>query len=114
MGWLLPLVAFAAMVAQDMLGTRLVQAEAAYRPHLAAAMDTAQDACWIASYGALGTALFNGHDLPLTAAVIACRLAADYSGTYSGVRLGAWLDREKRARRPAACCPHCAGARGAA
>lgn len=95
--WLLPLVAFAAMIAQDMLGSRLVQAEAHYRPHLAAAMDTAQDACAIASLGALGTSLFDHRDLALSAAVVACRLAADYSGTYAGVRLGAWLDRRKGA-----------------
>lgn len=106
-GWWLPVAAFFAMVAQDMLGTRLMQAEAGYRPHLAAAMDTLQDACWIASYGALGTALFAGRDLPLTVAVVGCRLAADYSGTYAGTRLGKWLDG--REPRPVPCCPHCPG-----
>jgi hypothetical protein len=94
-GWWLPVIAFVSMVAQDMLGTRLVQAEASYRPHLSAAMDTAQDACTITSLWAIGDSLFTGHDLLLTAAVIGARLLADYSGTYTGVRLGKFLDHRK-------------------
>lgn len=108
MGWWMPLVAFASMVVQDMLGTRLVQAEASYRAVLAGAMDTAQDACAMASWLILGDAVLIGHDYLLSSVVIGARLAADFSGTYTGTKLGERLDR----RKPAPCCPHCTGPHG--
>lgn len=94
-GWWLPLVAFVSMAAQDLLGVRLVQAEAAYRPHLAASMDTAQDICQLASLAAIGDGIVGGH-LLLAVATIAARLLADYTATYTGVRLGALLDRNRK------------------
>lgn len=92
--WLLPLAAFAAMAGQDVLGTLLVQAEASYRAHRAGLLDALQDLCWIASYIAIGDSLLVGHDYALSAVVIAARLAADYSATYTGVRIGRRLDRK--------------------
>lgn len=97
MSWLwLPLLAFGAMFPQDVLGSIMVRAEAQGRAHLAAACDTLQDACGLMSLGALGGSVLTGGTLALTAtsaAVIAARLLADYSGTFTGVRLGQRLDR---------------------
>jgi hypothetical protein len=90
--WLVPL-AFAAMFAQDVLGVLMVQAEAAYRAHRAALLDTAQDACRIVGLLVNAGTVLLSHDLPLSAAVIGATLAADYSGSYTGVRLGQRLDR---------------------
>lgn len=90
--WLLPFAAFTAMAGQDVLGTLLVQAEAAYRAHRAGLLDAAQDLCWIASYLAIGDALLVGHDWLLSGVVIAARLAADYLATSAGVRIGRRLD----------------------
>lgn len=96
MHWLLVPAAFAAMAAQDVLGALLVQSEAAYRAHRAALLDMTQDACRIA--GLLinaGTVLIT-RDMPLSAAVIAATLAADYIATYHGVKLGQHLDKRKQ------------------
>jgi hypothetical protein len=94
--WPVP-AAFAAMFLQDVLGVWLVQAEAARLAHRAARWDTAQDACRFAGQAAgLGTVLL-GHDLAVKAAVVAATLTADYLGTYTGVRLGQWLDKRKGA-----------------
>ena len=92
MSWLLVPLAFAAMFAQDVLCVVMVRAEGSGRAHRAAACDTLQDACGLASLGAVGSSLFIGNDLALSAAVTAARLAGDYAGTYTGVRLGVWLD----------------------
>lgn len=99
MSWLLVPLAFCSMFAQDVLGSIMMQAESRFRPHLAASMDTLQDAFVITSLLTLGDAALGGGKLALSAtsaAVIAGRLAADYSGTYWGVRLGQrlmkWLD----------------------
>lgn len=94
MGWWLVPVSFAAMFAQDVLGVIMVRAETAGRGHRAGLCDVAQDACVIVQLATFGDALFVAHDVPLSAAVIAARLAADYLGTRSGVRLGKWLDRK--------------------
>jgi hypothetical protein len=94
--WLLPLLAYAAMVVQDVLGSVMVMAEAGRRPHTAALCDMAQDAAVMASLGSFTGALLT-RDVPLTAAVVAARLAADYSGTYAGVRLGARLIKPLKA-----------------
>jgi len=90
---LLAVAAYVSMFAQDVLGTIMVRAESAGHAHRAASMDTAQDVCWLASFYAIGDSLFTGHPLPVVVAIIAARLCADYSGTYTGVRLGKWIDR---------------------
>ena len=93
MSWLLVPLAFAAMFAQDVLSVWLVRAEAQGRAHAAARWDTAGDACRLAGQAtAIGTVLL-GHDLPLKIAVVAATLAADYCGTYAGVRLSARLEK---------------------
>jgi len=97
-GWWLPAVSAAAMVCQDVLGVLMVQAEASYRAHRAAACDVAQDACRITSLMIIGSTVLVGRDVALSAAVIAATLAADYIGTWSGVRLGERLDRRKEQR----------------
>jgi hypothetical protein len=90
--WLLVPLAFLAMAAQDILCVVMVRAEGTGRAHRAAACDTLQDACGLASLGAVGGSLFVGGDLLLSGAVVAARLAGDYAGTYAGVRAGVWLD----------------------
>lgn len=87
-GWWLVPVAFFAMFLQDILSTVLVQAESDGRAHLAASMDTLGDVCALASLGAVGGSVLTGNDWLLSACVIAARLGADYSGTYTGVRVG--------------------------
>jgi hypothetical protein len=93
--WLLVPLAFAAMAVQDVLCVVMVRAEGTGRAHRAACCDLLQDACGLASLGAVGSSVFVGHDPLLSAAVIGARLAGDYAGTYSGVRLGVWLDQPK-------------------
>jgi hypothetical protein len=92
MTWLLVPLAFAAMALQDVLCVVMVRAEGTGRAHRAAVCDTLQDACGLASLGAVGGSLLIGGDVLLSGAVVAARLAGDYAGTYSGVRLGVWLD----------------------
>ncbi|MGH3743721.1 MAG: hypothetical protein ACRDTP_02545 [Mycobacteriales bacterium] len=92
MSWLLVPLAFAAMFAQDVLCVVMVRAEGTGRAHRAAACDLLQDACGLASLGAVGGSLLVSGDLALSAAVIAARLAGDYAGTFAGVRAGVWLD----------------------
>jgi hypothetical protein len=91
--WLLAPLAFIAMAGQDVLGVLMVQAEASYRAHRAAALDMAQDACRLAGLLINGGTVLLSHDLALSAAVIGATLAADYCATYAGVRLGERLDR---------------------
>lgn len=90
--WLVPL-AFGAMAVQDVICVLMVRAETSGRAHRAAACDMLQDACGLASLGAVGSSLLIGSDLALSAAVVAARLAGDYAGTWAGVRLGVWLDK---------------------
>lgn len=90
--WWLPLVAFCAMVPQDILGVLLVRAEVAGRAHRAGLLDVAQDACRIAGLLVNAGTILLARDLPLSAAVVGATLAADYIGTYAGVRLGQRLD----------------------
>lgn len=96
--WLVPL-AFASMFFQDILATVLVQAESDGRAHLAASMDTAGDVCALASLGAVGGSVLSGNDWLLAACVISARLGADYSGTYTGVKVGNRI--RAKVRRPA-------------
>ena len=93
--WLLVPLAFAAMFSQDVLSVWLVRAEAQGRAHAAARWDTAGDACRIAGMYAGMDALLLSTDLPLKAAVIAATLCADYLGTLTGVRLGAYLEKRR-------------------
>ena len=100
MGWALPLLAFAAMFCQDVICVVMVRAETSGRAHLAAAGDLLQDACGLASLGALGDSAIAGGGLALSAsalAVVAGRLAGDYFGTYTGVRLGVLIDKRRGA-----------------
>jgi hypothetical protein len=102
MSWLLlPLASFAAMFAQDVLCVVMVRAEASGNGHRAGACDVAQDWCAIVQLGTVGDALFVSHDLPLSVAIIAARLAADYLGTRTGVWLGKRLDERGSRADPA-------------
>lgn len=97
MSWLLVPLAFAAMFCQDILSVWLVRAESQGRAHAAGRWDAAQDACRMAWLYAGGDALFVSRDIPLAAAVIAATLAADYWGSYTGVRLGRRLEEKHKA-----------------
>lgn len=118
MSWLLlALLAFASMFCQDVLGSIMMQAESQFRPHLAASMDTAQDACAITSLLVLGHAALTGGTGTLSAtscAVIAGRLCADYSGTYWGTRLGDRIMHRTRQGRASMTEPGTAPGKGAA
>lgn len=95
MSWLLlPLASFVAMFAQDVLCVVMVRAENSGNGHRAGVCDVLQDACVMAQLGTFGDAIFVAHDLPVTAAVVTARLAADYLGTRAGVWLGKRLDRK--------------------
>jgi hypothetical protein len=87
-GWWLPAVAFAAMYVQDIVAVVMVQAEGDERAKLAGMGDVLQDACGLASLAAIGDGVVGGH-LWLTVATVAARLAADFCGTWTGVRVGA-------------------------
>lgn len=100
MTWLLVPLAFAAMFAQDVVAVLMVRAETSGRAHRAAAGDVLQDVLGLASLGAVGGSLLIGGDVPLSAAVVAARLAGDYAGTYCGVRLGVWLDKRRPSAQP--------------
>jgi hypothetical protein len=91
-GWWLVPVSFAAMWCQDVVSVIMVRAEGTGNGHRAGLCDMAQDACGLTGQAVGLGAILLGHDLVLSAAVIAARLAADYTGTRSGVRLGKRLD----------------------
>ena len=98
MSWLLPLVAFAAMAVQDVIAVLMVRAETSGRAHRAACCDVLQDVCGLASLGAVGGSALDGGHLVLSVtalAVVAGRLAGDYAGTCTGVKLGVLLDRRR-------------------
>lgn len=99
MSWLLlPLLAFAAMAPQDVLSVLLVRAETAGRAHRAALCDVLADVCGLTSLGSVAGSVLTGGALELTAAsaaVLAGRFAGDYLGTWSGVKLGVWLDSRR-------------------
>lgn len=98
-GWWLVPVAFTSMFFQDILATVLVQAESDERAHLAASMDTLGDVCYLASFYAVGNSLLTGSFGMAGACVIAARLGADYSGSYTGVKIGGWIRRKVKAKR---------------
>lgn len=89
----LALAAAAAMFAQDVLATVMVVAESRGRAHVAASMDTLG---WLAQITtvtvSVGTLL--GGDLAAKAAVVLAVSAANYGGTYTGVKLGHRLMRD--------------------
>ena len=93
------LLAGAAMFGQDLLSTWLVQAESEYLPARAGVLDTLNWPMGIAVTYTTIRALA-GHDLALTAAVVASVTAANFVGTSTAVRIG------RRMRRPHS-CPHC-------
>lgn len=76
-----------AMFCQDVLATVMVIAESRGRAHLAASMDTLG---WIAQITTAAVSvdalLFGAWAAKIT--VVACVSAANYWGTYTGVRLG--------------------------
>lgn len=91
------LIAAVCMVASDVIGTVMVQAEAGYRRHLAAICDTL--GWWVG----ITTTLFSlrGLESPHTSVVVATYLGvgvANYYGTWLGVGIGAKImHREKHA-----------------
>lgn len=86
--WVL-ILAFAAMFAQDVLGTVMVIFEAHYHAAWAAATDEAQ---WmtglVTSALAIGSILERGWRSRRSVAIITAISAANIAGTYSGVAIG--------------------------
>lgn len=86
--WIL-LAAFAAMFAQDVLGTSMVIFEAHYNATWAAIMDQAQWMTAIVSQGLTLESIINdGWRSRRTWAIFAVVSAANVLGTYSGVAVG--------------------------
>lgn len=84
---MIPLLAALAMLASDVLAVPLVQAEAEYLAHRAAALDTMG---WLVGIATtfLTVAALEGHDTAKKVAVVLSVSVANYVGTYLGVRLG--------------------------
>jgi biotin transporter BioY len=84
-----------AMVAQDILGVCLVQAEARNRAHLAGIMDTAGYLCaFLTTAFAMGSYVEHGWDEKTFVILIAVS-AANYLGTVTGVKIGKrWIKTE--------------------
>lgn len=93
----IPLIAFLSMFAQDVFSVWLVRAENAGRAHAAARWDTLQDAARIAGVSANTDAILLSHNFLLAALTVTATFAADYWGSYIGVRLGVWLDDRRLA-----------------
>lgn len=95
-----------AMVAQDILAVCLVQAEARNRATLAGLLDSA---AWLATIttATISVTTLQGHSLALKAVVVAAVTAANFIGSFSGVKIGQRLVRELPKAVP--CCPHCPG-----
>lgn len=81
------LLAALAMVAQDVLATILVQAEARNRKVLAGCMDSLQWGFGIATTAISVTAL-QGHDTGEKVAVVIAVTAANFIGTFVGTAIG--------------------------
>lgn len=96
MNALLPLAAALAMFTQDVLATVMVVAESRGRAHLAASMDTIGWLAQITTVTVSVNALLTG-SLAAKAVVVLAVSAANYAGTYSGVKLGHRLMPERRA-----------------
>ena len=96
-----------AMVAQDILAVCLVQAEARNRAGLAAGLDAAM---WLASITttSISVTALQSHHLGREATVIAAVTLANVVGSFTGVKIGKRLIRDKTAA--AFClCPNCRG-----
>jgi hypothetical protein len=91
----LPLIAFASMFAQDVFAVWLVRAESAGRAHASARWDVLQDAARLAGLSANTDAILLSHNTLLAAVTVLATFTADYSGSYTGVRLGVWLDQRR-------------------
>jgi hypothetical protein len=92
---LLPLVAFASMFCQDVFGVWLVRAENAGRAHAAARWDVLQDAARLAGLSANTDAILLSHNVLLAAVTVLLTFAADYAGSWTGVKLGVRLDERR-------------------
>jgi hypothetical protein len=92
---LLPLIAFCSMFAQDVFGVWLVRAEAGDRAHAAGRWDVLSDAARLAGLSANTDAILLSHNLLLAAVTVGATFTADYWGSYTGVRLGVWLDSRR-------------------
>jgi hypothetical protein len=76
-----------AMVVQDVLATCLVQAEARNKAGLAGVLDSAGWLAGISTITISVTAL-QGHSLALKVVVVAAVTAANFAGSWAGVRIG--------------------------
>ncbi len=92
---LLPLLAFASMFCQDVFGVWLVRDENAGLAHAAARWDVLQNAASLAGLAANTDAILLSHNLLLSVLTVAATFTADYWGSYTGVRLGIWLDNRR-------------------
>jgi len=90
----LPAAAALAMYVQDVLATIMVVAESRNRPHLAASMDTLGWLAQITTTTVSVDALLTG-SLESKVIVVAAVSAANYAGTWSGVKLGHKLMPER-------------------
>lgn len=91
----IPIVAFLSMFAQDVFSVWLVRAENAGRAYDAARWDTLQDACRIAGISANTDAILLSHNVLLATITLAATFTADFWGSYTGTRLGVWLDERR-------------------
>lgn len=91
------LIASLAMVAQDVLGTIMVQAEAANRGWLAGFMDASQWGVGITT-ATISITAFQGHDVRLKIAVASGVTAANIFGTKLGQMWGKKLLASRKVR----------------
>jgi hypothetical protein len=103
---IIALYAALAMVVQDVLAVCLVQAEARNRAPLAGLLDCAQWGAAISTTTISVTAL-QGHSLGLKAVVVIAVTAANFGGSWLGVKIG---HRFIRAAQVICPCANCGGA----
>ncbi len=92
------ILAAVAMLAQDIISVALVQAEARSRAHLSAVLDTVG---WLVNVTTVSISVVTlaGHDTARKIAVILAVSAANYLGTYMGVRIGKRYVNEGKAEQ---------------
>ena len=85
--WVTVILAAVAMLCADVLATLLVQAEARNRAVMSGVLDTV---CWGASIVVtfLSIDALQGHSFGLKVAVVLAVSAANFGGSYLGVRIG--------------------------